>query len=72
METLNLKIDLEPVRKVFETYGFYNVTNEEIETVIRATLTQYVKEGWVGEVLTTELRQLREDPTAYKQEAEIA
>lgn len=69
METLNLMMDVDAIRAAFRAKGMDNVTNEEIETVMRACLTQYVKDGWVTEVLFSELRVLREDPAAYKKEA---
>lgn len=72
METLNITLDLAAIRMVFETYGFYNVTKEEIETVICACLTQYIKDGWASEVLVAEMRQLRSNPEAYKKDADIA
>jgi hypothetical protein len=72
METLNLKMDVDAIRAAFRACGQDNVTNEEIETVMRACLTQYVKDGWVTEVLVAELRQLREDPETYKKDANLA
>lgn len=69
MENINITLDLAAVRKVFETHGFYNATKEEIETVIGATLAQYLKDGWASEVLVVEMRQLRSNPEAYKRDA---
>lgn len=71
METFNIPLDMKAMVAVFETHGFYNVSKEEIETVIRACLTQYLRDGWCPEVLCSELLQLRTDPEVYKKDAGI-
>lgn len=68
METISITLDLASMRKVFEEFGYFNVSKEEIETVIGACLTQYVKDGWAREVLLSEIRQLRSNPEAYRKE----
>jgi len=69
MSTLTLKLDVANIKNRFAAKGCVDVSTEEIETVMAACLTQYIKDGWVTEVLVAELNQLRADPELYKKDA---
>lgn len=71
METFNVPLNMEALRKAFEAREQFNVTKEEIETVLHAVLSNYIKDGWAHEVLAFEVCQLRDNAEQYKQDAGI-
>jgi hypothetical protein len=71
METFNITLDMQAITNQCKERGVDNVERSEIETVLRAVLSQYIKDGWISEVIYAEVNQLRADPANYKKEASI-
>ena len=71
METYNIKLDDNAILGDMIKRELPDVSKQEIETVICALLTQYIKDGWVTEVLATEVAHLRANPDTYHKDADI-